>query len=137
MTALNSSYYAATAYRSDRIPKQEPSAERSWIRRFAKMRLPWGITQEIAPDDFLREAAPMNLRHVEEGRQEKAEQSALGTYIPAPYEHVDFYDREDHELFRFSLWSTRSRFWIYLTGVGKGLFYIAFVTSIMTYLLML
>jgi hypothetical protein len=119
MTAMNSSYYAATAYRSDRIPKQPPSAERSWIRRFAKVRLPWGMTQEVAPDDFLREAAPKNLRRVEKGQQEKKEQLALGTYVPAPYEHLDFHDREDHEHFRFSLWSKRSQFWIYLQLFGK------------------
>jgi hypothetical protein len=119
MTAMNSAYYAATAYRSDRIPKQSPSAERSWIRRFAKMRLPWGMTQEIAPDDFLTEAAPKNLRSVEKGRQEKIEQLALGTYVPAPYEHVDFHDREDHERFRFSLWSKQSQFWIYMLLFGK------------------
>jgi hypothetical protein len=122
MTAMNSSYYAVTAYRSDRIPKQPPSAERSGIRRFAKVRLPWGMTQEVAPDDFLREAAPKNLRRVEKGQQEKKEQLVLGTYVPAPYEHVDFHDREDHEHFRFSLWSKRSQFWVYLLIFGKGFF---------------
>ena len=77
MTAMNSSCYAPTAYRSDQIPSQRPSAERSWIRRFAKVRLPWGMTQEVAPDDFFREAAPKNLRRVEKGQQEKKEQLAL------------------------------------------------------------
>ena len=58
MMAMNSSYYAATAYRSDLIPKQPPSVERSWLRRFAKMRLPWGMTQEASPDDFFSGANP-------------------------------------------------------------------------------
>ncbi|MEB0155950.1 hypothetical protein QN382_23215, partial [Pseudomonas sp. 10B1] len=88
MTAINSSYYAATAYRSDRMPDQPPSAERSWIRRFAKFRLPWGLTQEVALDDFLSEAAPEKLRRVEKAEQVKKEQLTLGTYVPAPYEHV-------------------------------------------------
>ncbi|WPX63730.1 hypothetical protein [Pseudomonas sp. MH10] len=137
MTAINSSYYAATAYRSDRMPNQPPSAERSWIRRFAKFRLPWGLTQEVALDDFLIRRKPSSLRFQEEMNKEREEKQKLGTYIPAPYEHVNFHDRHDHESFRFSLWSKRSHFWIYLTGGGRGLFYIAFVVSMMTYFLML
>ncbi|WP_158704655.1 hypothetical protein [Ectopseudomonas mendocina] len=39
--------YAPTAYRPDRIPRQQPSAERSWLGKFAKMRLPWGNTQKL------------------------------------------------------------------------------------------
>ncbi|MDY7561570.1 hypothetical protein QN366_10655 [Pseudomonas sp. CCC3.2] len=101
------------------MPDQPPSAERSWIRRFAKFRLPWGLTQEVALDDFLSEAAPEKLRRVEKAEQVKKEQLTLGTYVPAPYEHVDFHDWHDHERFRFSLWSKRSQFWIYLFIFGK------------------
>ena len=119
---MNSSYYAATAYRSDRIPKQPPSAERSWIRRFAKMRLPWGMTQEAAPDDFLLRRKPSSLRFQEEMNKEREEKQALGTYVSAPYEHVDFHDKHDHERFRFALWSRRSQFWVYLLIFGKGSF---------------
>ncbi|MEB0008695.1 hypothetical protein QN412_21755 [Pseudomonas sp. RTB3] len=116
---MSSSYYAATAYRSDHIPKQPLSAERSWIRRFAKMRLPWGMTQEVAPDNFMTGRKPATLRRQEFLLKDREEQLALGTYVPAPYEHVDFHDREDHERFRFSLWSKRSQFWIYLHLFGK------------------
>ncbi|WPX55499.1 hypothetical protein RHM65_08035 [Pseudomonas sp. CCI4.2] len=135
--ALETTYYADTAYRSDRIPKQKPSAERSWIRRFSKVRLPWGLTQQVAPDDFLTEASPEDLRRVEKGLQEKKEKLVLGTYVPAPYEHVDFHDRHDQERFRLSLWSKRSHFWIYLTGGGRALFYLALVVSVMTYFMAL
>ncbi|MEB0042521.1 hypothetical protein, partial [Pseudomonas sp. MH10] len=134
MTAINSSYYAATAYRSDRMPKQPPSAERSWIRRFAKFRLPWGLTQEVALDDFLSEAAPEKLRRVEKAEQVKKEELALGTYIPAPYEHVDFHDRHDHENFRFSLWSKRSQFWAYLFIFGKGFFLFLLPLSVFAFI---
>ncbi|MEB0089555.1 hypothetical protein QN382_23565, partial [Pseudomonas sp. 10B1] len=119
MTAINSSYYASTAYCSDRIPNQPPSAERSWIRRFAKTRLPWGSAQEVAPDDFLIRRKPSSLRFQEEMNKEREEKQKLGTYIPAPYEHVDFHDRHDHERFRFSLWSKQSQFWIYTLLFGK------------------
>ncbi|KFE57628.1 hypothetical protein IV01_02130 [Pseudomonas syringae] len=53
-------------------------------------------------------------------RKEREEKLAAGTYVPAPYEHVDFHDRHDHERFRFSLWSTRSKFWSYVYMFGKG-----------------
>ncbi|MEB0133465.1 hypothetical protein, partial [Pseudomonas sp. CCI2.4] len=132
MKSLNSPYYAATAYRVDCIPKQQPSAERSWIRRFSKVRLPWGLTQQVAPDDFLTEASPEDLRRVEKGLQEKKEKVALGTYVPAPYEHVDFHDRHDNERFRFSLWSKRSQFWIYLNLFGKWGFIIVLPVYLMT-----
>jgi hypothetical protein len=119
MSVEQASYYAPTAYRSDRIPKQPPSAKRSWARSFAKMRLPWGMTQEVAPEDFLHEREPSSLRFQETWNKEREEKKALGTYIPAPYEHVDFHGKEDHERFRFSLWSKRSHFWIYMHVFGK------------------
>ncbi|MGS0736609.1 hypothetical protein [Pseudomonas sp.] len=119
MTAMNSTYYAPTAYRSDQIPSQPPSAERSWIRHFAKVRLPWGMTQEVAPDNLMTGRKPATLRRQELLLREREEKRVLGTYIPALYEHVDFHHREDHERFRFALWSRRSHFWIYIYGGGK------------------
>jgi hypothetical protein len=101
--------------------------------RFAKLRLPWGLTQEIAPDDFLSEAPPKALRLVEQGQQSKKEQLSVGTYVPAPYEHVDFHDRHDHERFRFSLWSKRSQLWAYLLIFGKGFFLILSPLSLITF----
>ena len=122
MTSLNNvnrSFYAATAYRSDSIPDQAPSTERSWLKRFAKKRLPWGKSQNVAPDDFLRERAPEKLRFQDNMRKEREEKLTLGTYVPAPYEHVDFHDRHDHERFRFSLWAARAQFWLYMNMFGK------------------
>jgi hypothetical protein len=119
MTDLTA-YYAATAYRADRIPKQPPSAERSWVRRFAKMRLPWGMAKEVAPDNLLTGRKPATLRRQELLLKERAEKLTLGTYVPAPFEHVDFHHREDHERFRFALWAKRSHFWIFLYSFGKG-----------------
>ncbi|MEB0094446.1 hypothetical protein QN408_24870, partial [Pseudomonas sp. CCI4.2] len=132
MKSLNSPYYAATAYRADCIPKQQPSSERSWIRRFSKVRLPWGFTQKIAPDDFLLRLKPSTLRFQEDMNKEREEKQKSGTYIPAPYEHVDFHDRHDHERFRFSLWSKRSQFWIYLNLFGKWGFIIILPVYLMT-----
>jgi len=132
MTADQKSYYAPTAYRSDHIPNQPPSEERSWLKRFGKKRLPWGDPLELAPDAFMSKRAPNNLRFREQMRKERAEQQAAGIYVPAPYEHVDFHDRHDHERFRFSLWSTRSQFWLFLYGGGRFLFFFAIVMTLMT-----
>jgi hypothetical protein len=121
MIPYNTFYYAATAYRSDRIPPQPPAEPSSWLKRFAKRRLPWGRTQEVAPDDFVSECAPEKLRiHEEDDEQKKA-----GTYVPAPFEHIDFHDRHDHERFRFALLPAGSHFWIYLRGFGKVGFFIS------------
>lgn len=120
MSADNKPYYAPTAYRPDRIPNQPPSAERSWLKRFGNIRLPWGGATEVAPDDLMQRRGPRNLRFREAMRKEREEKLAAGTYVPAPYEHVDFHDRHDHERFRFSLWSTRSKFWNYVYMFGKG-----------------
>ncbi|WP_231671813.1 hypothetical protein [Pseudomonas quasicaspiana] len=122
MTVEQASYYAPTAYRSDNIPEQLPSEERSWLKRFGKRRLPWGYTLDIAPDDFLQERSPDKLRFQEKMFKERDEKMAAGTYVPAPYEHVDFHNRHDHQQFRFSLWSTRSQFWLHLLIFGKGFF---------------
>jgi len=126
-------YYAATAYRSDRLPNQPASKERPWLRRFSCLRLPWGGTEDLAPADFLEEASPGKLRRVEIDKKNREEQLAAGTYVPAPYEHVDFHDRHDHERFRFALWSKRSHFWLYLLGGGRALFYLFTVVSILSF----
>jgi len=125
-------YYAPTAYRPDRIPNQPDSAERSWLKRFGKKRLPWGGTIEIAPDELMQRRGPSNLRFREKMRKEREEKLAAGTYVPAPYEHVNFHDRHDHERFRFALWATRAQFWIFLYGAGRFLFFFALVITILT-----
>ncbi|MEB0094504.1 hypothetical protein QN408_25210, partial [Pseudomonas sp. CCI4.2] len=65
--------------------------------------------------------------------KEREEKQKLGTYIPAPYEHVDFHDRHDHESFRFSLWSNRSQFWAYLLIFGKGSFWFLILPSLFAF----
>ncbi|MEB0199920.1 hypothetical protein QN415_22295 [Pseudomonas sp. 5S4] len=66
--------------------------------------------------------------------KEREEKQKLGTYIPAPYEHVDFHDRHDHESFRFSLWSKRSQFWAYLLIFGKGFFLFLLPLSVFAFI---
>jgi len=126
-------YYAATAYRSDRLPNQPSSRERPWLKRFSCIRLPWGGTDDVAPEAFFTKPSPESLRFWENAKKEKEEQLAAGTYVPAPYEHVEFHDRHDHERFRFALWSKRSHFWLYLLGGGRALFYLFTVVSVLNY----
>lgn len=122
MSAEKTPYYAPTAYRPDRIPNQPPSAERSWLKRFGNIRLPWGGATEVAPDEFMQRRRPSNLRFREEMRKKRELELAAGTYVPAPYEHVDFHDRHDHERFRFSLWAMRAQFWMHIYMFGKWWF---------------
>jgi len=133
VTSVKPPYYAATAYRSDNTPNQADSVERSWLKRFGKKRLPWGQARELAPDAFMRRRGPSSLRRREQMRNEREYKLEKGTYIPAPYEHVDFHDRHDHERFRFSLWSARSQFWVYLTSFGKGFFLVGIIPALITW----
>ena len=116
---MDQPYYSSTAYNPTTLPDQPESEERSWIKRFAKIRLPWGSAQDVAPENFLHIAAPKKLRNLEKAKLEREEKLAKGTYVPAPFEHVDFHDRHNHECYRYSLWSKRSHFWIYLLLFGK------------------
>ncbi|SEC63127.1 hypothetical protein SAMN05216205_2829 [Pseudomonas mohnii] len=119
----NTSYYAKTAYGATEVPQQERSAERSWIMRLAKVRLPWGSPDEIAPASFLEKFSPKKLRLHEKSKKEREEQIAAGTYTSSSFEHVDFHVRDDHECFRYALFSGASHFWIYLYSIGKFLFW--------------
>ena len=59
-----------------------------------------GGTEDIALEAFLTKISLESLRFRENAVKGKEEQLAAGTYVPAPYEHVDFHDRHDHERFR-------------------------------------
>lgn len=111
--------YAPTAYRPDRIPRQQPSAERSWLGKFAKMRLPWGNTQELAPISFFYQDSPEKLRFREQVEQEDAEKKAQGTYEPRITEIVDFHYVHDHQRHRFAQLAIGGRFWMGLYAFGK------------------
>jgi hypothetical protein len=117
--AGHASYYAETAYRSDAIPSQKPANEYSWFKDIGKQKLPWGITKELVPDEFLKRCGPENLRSAEAIRKQREADKKSGTFQPAPYEHIDFHDRDNHEQFRFSLWAARAQFWFYMHMFGK------------------
>lgn len=111
--------YHTTAYRPDRIPRQQPSAERSWLGKFAKMRLPWGNTQELAPAKFFHQDTPEDLRLGEQIRAEDETKKANGTYEPRITEIVDFHYVYDHKRLRFAQLAMVGRFWTNLYAFGK------------------
>jgi hypothetical protein len=111
--------YAPTAYRPDRIPQQQPSAERSWLGKFAKMRLPWGNTQELAPAKFFYQDTPEDLQLGEQVKAEDETKKANGTYEPRITETMDFHYVHDHQRHRFAQLAIGGRFWTTLYTFGK------------------
>ncbi|POA65660.1 hypothetical protein C1890_33795, partial [Pseudomonas sp. DP16D-R1] len=123
------SYYAKTAYGSSEVPEQEPSNERPWIMRFAKVRLPWGNADEVTPVSFVEDYSPRDLRNQEKLKREREEQIAEGIYTPSPFEHIDFHMRDDHESFRYALLPAGSHFLLYMKTFGKVIFFLLSIVS--------
>lgn len=113
------SWYAKTAYGLKEAPQQEPSPERPWIMRFAKIRLPWGNTEEVTAANLLEKFSPKEIRLHEKFKKEREEQIATNTYDPSPYELIDFHIRDDHERFRYASLPASSHFWLYMKTLGK------------------
>ncbi|WP_443192108.1 hypothetical protein [Pseudomonas indica] len=134
---MDQPFYASTAYNPASIPDQPPSVERSWIKRFAKVRLPWGNTQDVAPERIFCDPTPSSLRFWETVEKERLEQKAQGTYVPPLFEGMDLHQKYDHEYFRYALLSNRSHFWMILLGGGRFLFFFLLIISLITYLLVI
>ncbi|PAU63842.1 hypothetical protein BZL41_11575, partial [Pseudomonas sp. PIC25] len=131
---MDQPYYASTAYNPASIPNQPPSAERPWIKRFAKVRLPWGNTQDVAPERILCDLKPKSLRFWEAAEKERLEQKAQGTYVPPLFEGTDLHQKYDHEHFRYALLSKRSHFWLLMLGGGRFIFLISIFILLIMYL---
>jgi len=123
--------YASTAYSPDKLQEQKSAKARSGLKRLAGRRLPWGNTQAVVPETFMS-PGPASLRLLESKRIKRDKEIALGTYKPAPLEHIDFHDRCDHEHYRHAPWSARTHFWIYLATFGKGGFFIFLFVGTLT-----
>ena len=125
---MSNNNYASTAYSPDKLQEQKIANARSGLKRLAGRRLPWCNTQAVVPEAFMS-PEPASLKLLESKRIKRDKEMALGTYKPAPLEHIDFHDRCDHEHYRHAPWSARTHFWIYLATFGKGFFYIFLVTG--------
>ncbi|MDZ4302083.1 MAG: hypothetical protein U1C13_10635 [Pseudomonas sp.] len=129
----DNSYYASTAYSPTKIPDQPASAERAWWRKLGGSRLPWGNTQEVAPEKIMTDPTPKSMRFWEQADKKREEEKTLGTYKKRPMESIDLHWVYDHERYRYAVLSKRSHFWMYLCGGGRFLFYFNTVISIFTY----
>ncbi|WP_231987138.1 hypothetical protein [Pseudomonas prosekii] len=98
--------------------------------RFAKVRLPWGNTDEVCPVSFMEDYSPTDIRHQAKVQRQREEQIANTNYTPTPYESIDFHIRDDHERFRHALLPASSHFWLFMRLLGKWIFYICFIFSI-------
>ncbi|AZC33975.1 hypothetical protein C4K38_6060 [Pseudomonas chlororaphis subsp. piscium] len=127
-------YYGSDAYRLDRVPEQTASTERGWLSKFSGTRLPWGNTQEVAPDSIMEDPKPESMRFWEQWEKEKAEMKANDTYVPRPLEHIDLHYKYDHERFRFAQLPFRSQFWLYMKGIGKWAFIILAPITVLAHL---
>ena len=130
------SWYAQTAYGWNEVPQQECSAEPPWIMRFAKVRLPWGNTDEVTAANLLEKFSPKEIRLHEKFKKEREEKIATNTYGPSPFELIDFHIRDDHEQFRYASLPATSHFWLYMRAFGKLIFYISFIFSIPSHFVM-
>ncbi|MCX8588498.1 hypothetical protein [Gilliamella sp. B3801] len=62
---MSTNYYAPTAYTPDKIPDQPAEPNKSWLRSFGKIRLPWGNTSQAVPISKLSKFQVKNLRYME------------------------------------------------------------------------
>ncbi|WP_022964117.1 hypothetical protein [Halopseudomonas pelagia] len=117
------SSYSTTSYSPDSLQRQPQAKARSGLKKLTGQRLPWGSTQEVVPDTFMR-PEPKSLRFWEQEYKRRAELKAKGTYKPKPMEKIDFHDRCDHEHYRHAPWAKRSQLWLFLHAFGKVVFFI-------------
>lgn len=129
----DNAYYDSTVYSPASIPDQPPSSERSWLRKLGGSRLPWGRTQEVAPEKIMTDPTPKSMRFWEQADKKREEEKALGTYKQRPMEGLDLHWIYNHERFRYAVLSKRSHFWMYLCGGGRFLFYLNTVISVFAY----
>ena len=120
---MSLSNYPSTAYSPGKLHRQSMARPRSGLKRLAGRRLPWGNTQEVVPDTFMR-PEPKSLRFWELEYRCREEQKTIGTYKPKPMEKIDFHDRCDHEHYRHAPWAKRSQIWLFLHALGKISFFI-------------
>ncbi|MFJ2323794.1 hypothetical protein [Pseudomonas sp. NPDC087817] len=125
------SWYAQTAYGASEVPQQGRSSERSWIMRLAKARLPWGNTNDVCPVSFVEDYSPTDLRYQEKLQGNRDE--LIATYSNSTYKLSDFHMTDDHDRFRYALLPASSHFWIYMSGVGRVVFFLLFIVSIPAY----
>ncbi|QJD58869.1 hypothetical protein HG264_08070 [Pseudomonas sp. gcc21] len=128
------SCYTSTSYSSAKLETQPSAKPGSGLKRLAGRRLPWGNTQKVVPEAFMR-PEPETLRFWEKEYKRREHLKAEGIYKPKPMERIDFHDRCDHEHYRHAPWAKRSQFWLFLHPFGKVGFFLFLFLSIVVALL--
>ncbi|WP_201017199.1 hypothetical protein [Pseudomonas cichorii] len=83
----------------------------------------------------MEDPTPKSMRFWEQAEEEKREQKAAGTYVPAPFEGVELHQKYDQERFRFAQLPFRSQFWLLMLAFGKGGFIVFLPISLFVHLL--
>ncbi|MBP5127102.1 hypothetical protein [Pseudomonas protegens] len=75
-------YYGPTAYSPSDVPDQPTPIEQSWLLKFSGVRLPWGNTQDVAPDSIMEDPTPDDMRFAEKLRKDKEEKKPMVLIFP-------------------------------------------------------
>ncbi|AMQ88560.1 hypothetical protein [Marinobacter sp. LQ44] len=102
-------YYGPKAYDSEQLPLQKrpaPGANPAlpWFNRKADRKLPWGHTEDVAPQSYRTDYSPATLRRFEKE--------------PNNFANVDFHQRIDHERYRHATASLRTRILLFFSAFG-------------------
>ena len=73
-TNPSSPYYGKEAYTPKTIPDQPPEPNKSWLRSFGKIRLPWGNTSQAVPVEMLTKFQVKNLRYIKTNHSKQKQQ---------------------------------------------------------------
>ena len=105
---MTDSYYGPQAYDEHGVPNQQRQTAdpgRSWFNRTFDMRLPWVLTEDVAPQSFRKRFRPEVLREIESK--------------PSGFEHIEFHQRIDHQRYRHAPPAFRTRLLSILSILGK------------------
>ncbi|AMQ88559.1 hypothetical protein [Marinobacter sp. LQ44] len=103
-------YYSPKAYNSEHLPQQKrpaPGANpaQPWFNRKADRKLPWGHTEDVAPQSYRTDYSPATLRGFERE--------------PNNFANIDFHQRIDHERYRHATAALRTRILLFFNAFGN------------------
>lgn len=103
------------------------------MNAFSGIRLPWGASQDVAPESIMEDPTPSDLRFNEHLKKEQEEKRRRGSYVPAPFEGVELHQKYDHECFRFAQLPFRSQFWLFMQAGGKWSFIVLLPITVLVF----
>src|SRR5690606_21432836 len=76
-----------------------------WFNQKADRKLPWGHTEDVAPQSYRTDYSPSTLRRFEKE--------------PNHFANIDFHQRIDHERYRHAKAALRTQILLFLSGFGN------------------